>query len=47
MNDMTDTDIVQQWTNFMDPDRLKPNLELIALYITLYDMPIALNIVFV
>ncbi len=28
MNDMADTDIVQQWTNFMDPDRLKPNLEL-------------------
>ena len=38
MNDMADTDIVQQWTNFMDPDRLKPNLELIALYITLYEM---------
>ena len=38
MNDMFDTDVVQQWTNFMDPDRLKPNLELIALYITLYEM---------
>lgn len=38
MSDMVDNDFVQQWTNVMDPDRLKPNLELIALYITLYEM---------
>ena len=35
---MIDNEFIQQWTNFMDPDRLKPNLELIALYITLYEM---------
>ena len=31
-------DIFQHWMNLMDPERLKPNLELISLYITVYEM---------
>lgn len=33
-----DENVKQQWTNVMDPERLKPNLGFIALYITLYEM---------
>lgn len=33
-----DENVKQQWMNVMDPERLKPNLEFIALYITLYEM---------
>lgn len=31
-------DFMQQWINIMDPEKLKPNLELISLYITMYEM---------
>lgn len=33
-----DEEIKHQWMNVLDPKRLKPNLELISLYITLYEM---------
>lgn len=33
-----DENVNQQWVNVMDPERLKPNLEFIALFITLYEM---------
>lgn len=33
-----DNNIRQQWMNIMNPKRLKPNLEHISLYITLYEM---------
>lgn len=33
-----EVEVKQQWMNVLDPVRLKPNLELISLYITLYEM---------
>lgn len=33
-----DKDVKQQWMNIMNPKRLKPNLERISLYITIYEM---------
>lgn len=33
-----EVEVKQQWMNVLDPVRLKPNLELISLYITLYKM---------
>lgn len=33
-----DKDVKQQWMNVLDPKRLKSNLELLSLYITLFEM---------
>ena len=33
-----DTEVLKQLANMMDPDRLKPNLEVMSLFITLFEM---------